>query len=298
MAPSPTTPTPAFNGTDSFTFTATDGTLTSAEATFTITVDGTNDPPVLDPIGPQTVAEGSTLAFTATASDVDLPPDTLTFSLQGEPPGATIDPTSGEFSWTAPDDAILTFDVCVTDGSLDDCETITVTVTNVAPTVVLSGPTDATAGDTYSYSYIVTDPGADTHAITESCGANATWIDTAALNSFDCHFETGPTTTTVSVTADDGSQVNATGSDELDMTVAAAGTPPTPTPSPSPSPSPSSPSPTPEPGTGELPDTALGGPVTITVMTWLVVFVVASFLALALGGGEAPTARRRVPTRR
>ena len=49
-------PDPGFNGTDSFTFTASDGSLTSAEATFTITVDGTDDPPVLDAIGPRTLA--------------------------------------------------------------------------------------------------------------------------------------------------------------------------------------------------------------------------------------------------
>ena len=114
----------------------------------------------------------------------------------------------------------------------------------------------------------------------------------AAPDSFECRFNTGPTTTTVSVTADDGDQVNGTGSDALLMSVAATGTPPTPPPSPSPSPS------TPVPGTGELPDTALDGPVTMMVMTWLVAFVFASCLALALGSREVPTARRRMPTRR
>ncbi len=38
-----------------------------------------NDAPVLDPIGNQSVDELSTLTFTATASDSDLPSDTLTF---------------------------------------------------------------------------------------------------------------------------------------------------------------------------------------------------------------------------
>ena len=38
------------------------------------------------PIGNQTVNEGSTLTFTATATDADLPANTLTFSLDAASP--------------------------------------------------------------------------------------------------------------------------------------------------------------------------------------------------------------------
>ena len=38
-----------------------------------ITVVATNQPPVLDPIGPQTVTEGNTLEFNIYATDVDGP---------------------------------------------------------------------------------------------------------------------------------------------------------------------------------------------------------------------------------
>jgi VCBS repeat-containing protein len=295
-------PDPDFTGVDSFTFTATDGDLDSAEATFTITVGGENDAPVLDPIGPRTMAEGSTLTFTASASDVDVPPDTLSFSLSGAPAGASIDPTSGEFSWTAPNDTVVTFDVCVTDGTGQDCESVTVTVTNVAPTVGLSGPQAVTAGETHTYSYVVTDPGADAHAFSEGCGGNATWIDTPAPNSFDCHFDTGPSSTTAWVTADDGDEVNGTGGDTRQVAVAAAVTPSTP--SPSPSPPPSSPSQSPAPsespaaGSGELPDTALGASLPLSVLTWVVAAVLVSSLALALGGGATASPRRRVQPRR
>ena len=41
------------------------------------------------------------LVFTNTATDADLPPDTLTFSLTSGPAGAAITP-AGVFSWTAP----------------------------------------------------------------------------------------------------------------------------------------------------------------------------------------------------
>jgi hypothetical protein len=66
-----------------------------------ITVNGTNQAPTLDPIADQDATIGSTLTFTATATDPD--GDDLTFSLQGTiPPGASITP-SGVFTWTPAD---------------------------------------------------------------------------------------------------------------------------------------------------------------------------------------------------
>ena len=70
--------------------------------TFDITVGEVNQAPVLAAIGNQNVNEGSLLTFTAAASDGDLPANNLSFSLDaGAPVGATIDPTSGVFSWHA-----------------------------------------------------------------------------------------------------------------------------------------------------------------------------------------------------
>ncbi len=60
-----------------------------------------NQAPVLAAIGDQSVDEGSLLAFTVAATDADLPANNLSFRLDsGAPAGATIDPTTGEFSWT------------------------------------------------------------------------------------------------------------------------------------------------------------------------------------------------------
>src|SRR5207253_3083892 len=78
----------------------------------TVTVNEVNQAPVLGAIGDQTVDEQTLLGFTATATDADLPPNTLTFSLSAGttgctlvtscavPVGATINGTSGAFSWT------------------------------------------------------------------------------------------------------------------------------------------------------------------------------------------------------
>src|SRR5512136_2483021 len=77
------------------------------------------------------------LTFTATATDADIPVQTLTFSLVGAPAGASMT-SAGVFTWTpteAQGPGDYTFDVVVSDGSLTDSETITVHVNevNVAP---------------------------------------------------------------------------------------------------------------------------------------------------------------------
>ena len=90
-----------------------------------------NTAPILVPIGSQTVHHGQTVTFTATATDADLPPQTLTFSLDpGAPAGAVINESSGVFTWptidvAAPSTNAVT--VRVTDNGspiLSDSETI------------------------------------------------------------------------------------------------------------------------------------------------------------------------------
>ena len=111
---------------------------TSDQGTGTIANDDANSAPVLDPIGDKVVNEEEALAFTALATDADVPLNTLTFSLDaGAPPGAVIDPNTGAFSWTpaegqGPGEYSIT--IRVTDdgqGSLFDEETIIVTVNEV-----------------------------------------------------------------------------------------------------------------------------------------------------------------------
>jgi hypothetical protein len=58
-----------------------------------------NTSPVLAPIGNRTVNVGSNIVFTASATDTDSPPQTLTFSLLSGPGNATLNPNSGAFSW-------------------------------------------------------------------------------------------------------------------------------------------------------------------------------------------------------
>lgn len=130
-------------GTHSITIRVTDngpGNLSDTE-TITVTVHEVNAAPVLHPIGNRNVNQLSLLTFTATASDVDEPPNTLTFSLdEGAPAGAIINPTTGVFSWTpsagqAPGTYSATI-VVSDDGvpSLNSAETISISVNEAGAT--------------------------------------------------------------------------------------------------------------------------------------------------------------------
>ncbi len=116
---------------------ASDGALSDCE-TITVTVTEVNSAPVLDPVGNKSVVTGELLTFSATSTDSDLPANTLTYSLVGAPASANIDPATGAFTWTPPTAGTYTFDVVVSDGTLADSETITVTVS--APVFYLYMP--------------------------------------------------------------------------------------------------------------------------------------------------------------
>ncbi|HEY2955081.1 MAG TPA: putative Ig domain-containing protein, partial [Candidatus Eisenbacteria bacterium] len=147
-------------GTYPFSVRVSDGPSTTSTG-LTVTVDETNTAPVLAAIGNQSVNEGSLLSFTASATDADDPPQTLTYSLDtGAPAGAAIDPNTGVFSWTpaeAQGPGSYPVTVRVTDNGsppLDDSETITIQVDEVNAAPVLSGvPTSATIPELAAYTF-------------------------------------------------------------------------------------------------------------------------------------------------
>lgn len=125
----------------------------------TITVNEVNVAPVLAEIGNKSTPELVALTFTATASDADIPVQTMTFSLSGAPEGAAINSSSGVFTWTpteAQGPGSYNFDVCVSDGALNDCETITVTVSEVNQAPVLGEIANATIPELVPYSFTAT----------------------------------------------------------------------------------------------------------------------------------------------
>jgi hypothetical protein len=96
------------------TFTVTDnGTPPqSASEAITITVGDVNRPPVLNPIGNQTVNEGQTLSFTVTGSDPD--GNALTYAASNLPSGASFDAATQTFTWTPASGSAGTYQVTFT----------------------------------------------------------------------------------------------------------------------------------------------------------------------------------------
>ncbi|MFB3151996.1 MAG: Ig domain-containing protein [Nitrosopumilaceae archaeon] len=96
----------------------------------------------LSTISNKNIDEEKTLSFTVTVTDSTI--EDLQFSLDNNPPGTTINPTTGQFTWT-PNDAqggiTYTFDVVVNVGELEDRKTITITVKGVPPPTPKPQPT-------------------------------------------------------------------------------------------------------------------------------------------------------------
>jgi hypothetical protein len=119
------TPTYDDAGIYNVTFIATKGEIEDLE-TIVITVNNVNRAPILATIGSRTVSENEALNFTVSAIDPD--GDSVTYSAQNLPAGATL---SGDtFNWTPTSAGTYNVTFIASDGQLDDPETITITVTS------------------------------------------------------------------------------------------------------------------------------------------------------------------------
>jgi uncharacterized repeat protein (TIGR01451 family) len=159
--------------------------------------------PALDPISDRTIDELRELSFTATATDADIPFQTLTYTLGiGAPSGAGIHPSTGVFTWMPSEvqgPGTYAITVRVTDSGsppLSDERTFQVTVNEVnAPPVLAAVGNKTVAEDslltftamasdpdrptlqTLAYSL---DPGAPTGASIDSATGVFTWTPTEA----------------------------------------------------------------------------------------------------------------------
>lgn len=127
------TPNANYNGTDTFTYTANDGTADSNVGTVTVTVNAVNDAPVFTAEMPDVMIaeDNGLLTFTYAATDVD--GDALTFSITGEPAGSTFDASTGAFSVDPMGKAgVYTIVGSVSDGTVSvDAASATVTIYEV-----------------------------------------------------------------------------------------------------------------------------------------------------------------------
>jgi hypothetical protein len=91
-----------------------------------------NGLPTVNPIADQVVDELALITFTATASDPE--GQTLTFSLQNTPYGASINSTTGVFTWTPTEEqgpGVYSIDVIVSDGYLISSESVMIIVNDI-----------------------------------------------------------------------------------------------------------------------------------------------------------------------
>ena len=128
------TPSEAQDGTHQATITVNDGEFAASEVV-TITVNEVNTMPVLEEIEAQSGDEGTQISFEASATDTDLPANTLVFSLDAASlaKGMTIDEVSGSFSWTPEVAQIGTHEVTVevSDGISTVSQTVIITVNDI-----------------------------------------------------------------------------------------------------------------------------------------------------------------------
>lgn len=154
----------------------------SAARNFTVAVLESNEPPVLAPIGDYSIHAGMTLTFTNSATDPDIPTNTLTFDVFPGPAGASVDPASGIFTWT-PDGSFIgttnSVTIVVTDNNpqavnaqqLSDAKTFQV---YVAPLPAFSSSTFTNGVLTLTWSSI---PGITYRVQYDSQLGDANWID-------------------------------------------------------------------------------------------------------------------------
>ncbi|MGA1842254.1 MAG: PKD domain-containing protein, partial [bacterium] len=206
-----------------FELTVSDGRLSGTD-TVMITVEAPpNDPPVADAGGPYILNEGSVATLDGSGSS-DQNGDELTYAWDLDNDGQYDDANGVSPNFKGIDDGAYTIGLKVTDGLLEDTDTTTVTVNNVAP-FVEAGP-DQTTTEGISISLLpatFSDPGVeDTHTATINWGDGI--VESASLTESNgsgivegshTYSASGSYTVTTNVIDKDGGS----GSDTLKVTV-------------------------------------------------------------------------------
>ena len=146
------TPAANYNGPDSFTYKANDGTADSAVVTVTLTVISVNDTPVVTGPSNQASDEGAVTSFSlGTFADPDGGPWSVVVDWGDGSTNTAFNATSSGLlssqSHAYPDNETYTVTVTVTDSTtLSSQKTFQVTVSNVAPTATFNAPNEVFVG--------------------------------------------------------------------------------------------------------------------------------------------------------
>ncbi|WP_337968506.1 tandem-95 repeat protein [uncultured Flavobacterium sp.] len=175
-------PAPNFNGTDTVDYTVTDGSLTDI-GTLTITVNAVNDAPVATDdtaTATEDTLYTSTVSLVANDTDVDSSPLTVVAGTYTTTKGGTLTLASdGSYTYMpAPNfNGTDTVDYTVTDGSLTDIGTLTITVNAVNDAPIAVDDTATATEDTLytsSISLVANDTDVDSSPLTVVAGTFTT----------------------------------------------------------------------------------------------------------------------------
>ena len=180
------TPAANFNGTDTISYTISDGQGGTSTASVAVTVTSVNDAPTSTPLPARSDADGSSVNLNVGTSFADVDGDPLTFSAAGLPAGLSINPGTGAITGTIDRSAsqsnggVYSVTVTATDpGGLATTQTFTWTITN--PTPVAANDVATTAEDTPVTITVLandSDPDADPLTVTAaSAGRGAVTIN-------------------------------------------------------------------------------------------------------------------------
>lgn len=175
------TPNANYNGLDTFTFKANDGSADSNTATVTITITPINDGgPTAQSVSDST-EEDTAISIPLIATDPD-PEDTLIFSIVSTPSNGSLGPISGNTITYTPNsnyNSLDTFTYKTNDGTIDsNTATVSITVNAVNDEPIISGtpPTTATEDVAYSYTGISASDVDVGDTLTFSMTGNPTWL--------------------------------------------------------------------------------------------------------------------------
>lgn len=205
----------------------------SSTATFAVNVREVNSAPMLSPIANQVIDESATLNLLATATDADLPPNSLMFERVSGPPGLIVSPT-GQISWTPNETngpGVFSVSVRVSDSqspALTATQSFNITVNEVNAAPTLAGIADKTGDEGTSIGFAVSAIDADvpaqvlTFSLAEGAPTGAT-INSAGVFEWTPTEGQGPGTYPVTVRVSDGQETVAL---TIQVTVNEANKPP------------------------------------------------------------------------
>ncbi len=147
----------------------------------TIGTPSTNTAPVLNPIGPQTVAEGANLNFLVTATDAESVP-TLSASPLANATFTDNGDGTGTFDFNPDFTQAGTFNVTfvASDGELSDSEVVAITVTNTnrSPVWATTPAQTVNEGEVLTFGVSATDPDGDALTLSApNLPLNASFVD-------------------------------------------------------------------------------------------------------------------------